>query len=88
MTEEDAGTYTQAEIVRLLKRLDGSVGDLRVDLQRLEGNYVTRAEWALWKDAHDRPKTNGWGIAGVVVSAVVGLGSLLTVAVVLIQNIR
>jgi ElaB/YqjD/DUF883 family membrane-anchored ribosome-binding protein len=85
---EDAGTYTQAEIVRLLKRLDGTVGELRTDLRRLESNYVTRAEWDMWKEANERPKANGWAIAGVVVSAVVGLGSLITLTIVLIQNIR
>jgi hypothetical protein len=85
---EDADSYTQPEIVRLLKRLDLSVTDLRGDLRRLEGNYVTRAEWALWKENHERPKTNGWAVAGVVVSGIVGLGSLLTLVVVLIQNIR
>jgi hypothetical protein len=85
---EDAGTYTQAEIVRLLKRLDGNVGELRTDLRRLESNYVTRAEWDMWKEANERPKANSWAIAGVVVSAVVGLGSLITLTIVLIQNIR
>jgi len=85
---DDAGTYTQAEIVRLLKRLDGNVSDLRKDLTRLEGNYVTRSEWELWKESNERPKANGWAIASVVISAVVGLGSILTLAVVLIQNIK
>lgn len=85
---DDAGTYTQPEIVRLLKRLDGNVGELRADLRRLENNYVTRAEWDLWKESNERPKTSGWAIASVVVSAVVGLGSLVTLAIVLIQNIN
>ena len=85
---DDAGTYSQPEIVRLLKRLDGNVGELRADLRRLENNYVTRSEWELWKEANERPKTNGWAIASVVISAIVGLGSILTLAVVLIQNIK
>lgn len=85
---EDAESYSQPEIVRLLKRLDTSITDLRGDMRRIEGNYVTRAEWSLWKESNERPKTNGWAIAGVIVSAVVGLGSLLTLTIVLIQNIK
>lgn len=85
---DDADSYTQAEIVRLLNAVSRDVSDLRGDLRRLEQNYVTRGEWTLWKDANERPKTSGWAIAGFVVAAVVGVGSLLSVAVVLIQNIR
>jgi len=85
---DDPNSYSQAEIVRLLQTVSRDVRDLRGDLGRLEGNYVTRAEWELWKEANERPKTNGWAVAGVIVSAIVGLGSLLAVAVVLIQNLK
>lgn len=102
MTTDDAGTYTQAEIVRLLKRLDSNVNSLSSDIRRLEANYVTRTEWALWKEANDRElaeikadvdgnqpqRTSGWSIASVIVSSLVGLGSILTLAIVLIQNVR
>lgn len=50
----DAESYTQAEIVRLLQSLDRSMTELRDDVKRLEQNYVTRAEWALWKEGNDR----------------------------------
>jgi hypothetical protein len=85
---DDAETYTQPEIVRLLKRLDGNIGDLREDVRRLEGSYVTRAEWELWKEANDRPKSSGWSVAGVVIAGIASAGSLITVAIVLIQNVR
>jgi len=54
---EDADSYTQAEIVRLLTRLDTSVTELKSDLRRLEQNYVTRAEWSLYKEAYERDST-------------------------------
>jgi hypothetical protein len=99
---EDADSYTQAEIVRLLNSLTANVSELRLDLKRLEANYVTRAEWSLWKEAHVREmnemrkdvegsqptRTSGWAIASVIVSSLVGLGSILTLAIVLIQNVR
>ena len=50
----EAESYTQAEIVRLLQSLDRSMTELREDVKRLEQNYVTRAEWALWKEGNDR----------------------------------
>jgi hypothetical protein len=51
---DDADSYTQAEIVRLLTRLDTSVTELKADLRRLEQNYVTRSEWGLYKEAYER----------------------------------
>lgn len=51
---DDAETYTQAEIVRLLKRLDTTVTTLSTDIKRQEANYVTRSELTLVKEAHDR----------------------------------
>lgn len=50
----DVESYTQAEIVRLLQSLDRSMSELRDDVKRLEQNYVTRAEWSLWKEGNDR----------------------------------
>lgn len=99
---EDAETYSQAEIVRLLQRLDKNVDTLSTDLKRLEVNYVTRAEWSMRTQYVDRElkalkdadrasapaKVSGWTIAAVVVSALVGVGSLLSVAVLLVQNLR
>ncbi len=100
---DDADTYTQAEIVRLLKRLDTTVTGLSTDIKRQESNYVTRAEWSLLKEATDREikqmkddldgvksstapvRVSGWMVAGFVVSAIVGAGSLIALVVTLIQ---
>lgn len=51
---DSADSYTQAEIVRLLQSLERSMGELRDDVKRLEQNYVTRAEWSLWKEGNNR----------------------------------
>lgn len=114
---EDAESYTQAEIVRLLTRLDTNINALSDDVKRLEQNYVTRAEWSLWKEGNDREmkqskerherdvlavqgslaeheaksapaKVSGWMIGGIIISAVVGLGSLLGIAITLITVIK
>lgn len=101
---EDSESYTQAEIVRLLVRLDASVSDLKADLRRLEANYVTRSEWSLYKEAYERNdklirgevadvrsatapvRVSGWMIAGFVVSAIVGAGSLIALVITLING--
>lgn len=114
---EDADSYSQAEIVRLLTRLDTNINALAEDVKRLEQNYVTRAEWSLWKESNDREmkqskerherdvaaiqaglaeheaksapvKLSGWSVAGIIIGAVVGLGSLLAVGVTLVTVIR
>ena len=93
---EDADSYTQAEIVRLLKRLDSSVDELKNDLRRAEQNYVTRAEYerdqavlrsevAEARAAATPVRVSGWMISGFAVSAIVGAGSLIALVVTLIQ---
>lgn len=39
--------YTQAEIVRTLKRIEDKV-------DTLSANYLPRSEWALWSETRDR----------------------------------
>ena len=99
---EDAESYSQAEIVRLLKRLDKNVDELGTDLKRLKANYVSRAEWDMRTQFVDRElrdvkasvaatqpvRVSGWVIAGFIVSALVGTGSLIGLSVVLIQNLK
>lgn len=88
MTPDDPNSYSQAEIVRLLQTVSRDVGNLREDIRAERGMYVSRAEWDLWKTSNERPKTSGWAVAGVIVSAIVGLGSLLSITIVLIQTVR
>lgn len=99
---EDTESYSQAEIVRLLKRLDKNVDELSSDLKRLEANYVTRAEWEMRTQFVDREirdlkaadsaakpvKVSGWVIAGFGMSSVVGLIGIAGFIVMLIQNIK
>ncbi len=99
---EDTESYSQAEIVRLLKRLDRNVDELSADLKRLEANYVTRAEWEMRTQFVDREirdlkaadaasapvKVSGWLIAGFAVSAIVGAGSLIGIIVMLVQSTK
>ena len=98
----DAESYSQAEIVRLLKRLDKNVDELGTDLKRLEANYVTRAEWEMRTQFVDREirdlkaadsaakpvKVSGWVIAGIGVSALAALISVAGFVILLIQNIK
>ena len=99
---DDTESYTQAEIVRLLKRLDKNVGELGTDLKRLEANYVTRAEWEMRTQFVDREirdlkaadtaakpvKVSGWVIAGFAVSGLAALVGVAGFVVLLIQNIK
>lgn len=103
---DSADTYTQAEIVRLLKGLDQSVSDLRAEVHALGATFVTRGEFEAWRTAYDREikamkddvaevkaaaapvKTSGWTIAAFALSAVVGLGSLLGLAITLFTVIK
>lgn len=98
---EDAESYSQAEIVRLLKRLDRNVDELGTDLKRLEANYVTRAEWEMRTQFVDREirdlkaadnaskpvKISGWQIVGIVIGGLVGIASMVSVGIVIIQAV-
>ena len=96
---EDADSYSQAEIVRLLKDLANDMHDLRGEVRALGATFVTRAELAAWQTSYDREvdelmdnakpvKVSGWTIAGFALSAVVGLGSLLGLAITLITVLK
>lgn len=91
---DDVDSYSQAEIVRLLKGLSQDMVGLRSEVHALGSTFVTRAELAAWQTAYDREmrdlkestkpvKVSGWTIAGFGLSAVVGLGSLLGLAITL-----
>ena len=96
---EDVDSYSQAEIVRLLKGLSNDMRDLRGEVYALGATFVTRAELAAWQTSYDRDvkelkdsakpvKVSGWTIAGFALSAVVGLGSLLGLAITLMTVIK
>jgi len=51
---EDPESYSQAEIVRLLKGLDRSVTELRGEVHQLGATFVTRAELDAWRTSYDR----------------------------------
>ena len=50
--------YSHPELVRLVKGLEKSFTDfrseLRADISRMEGAYVTRGEFTAWQTAYDR----------------------------------
>jgi len=88
--------YTMPEVVRLLKSLTADVKDLREDVHDLGAQFVTRAEFEAWRTAYDRElkelkattapvRTSPWTILGVAISGVVGLGSLVTLTIALIN---
>ncbi len=107
---EDAESYSQAEIVRLLEGLSKDMGDLRSEVHALGSTFVTRAELHAWQTSYDREirswqtsydreirdlkestkpvKVSGWTIAAFALSAVVGLGSLLGLAITLITVLK
>lgn len=96
---EDVDSYSQAEIVRLLEGLSNDMRDLRGEVYALGAKFVTRAELAAWQTSYDREveelkdsakpvKVSGWTIAAFVVSAIVGLGSLLGLAITLMTVIK
>lgn len=96
---EDVDSYTQAEIVRLLKGIQKDMGDLRSEVHAFGATFVTRAELSAWQTSYDREirdlkdntkpvKVSGWTIAGFALSAVVGLGSLLGLAITLITVLK
>lgn len=96
---DNPDSYSQAEIVRLLKALSADVGELRTEEGALGSTFVTRAELAAWQTAYDREvrdlkdstkpvKVSGWTIAAFALSAIVGLGSLLGLAITLITVLR
>ncbi|MDI6023628.1 hypothetical protein QBL02_08730 [Leucobacter sp. UT-8R-CII-1-4] len=96
---EDSESYSQAEIVRLLKGLSDDLRDLRGEVHALGTTFVTRAELAAWQTSYDREvkelkenakpvKVSGWTVAGFFVAALVGLGSLLGLAITLITVLK
>lgn len=103
---DDPDSYSQAEIVRLLKGIQQDMGDLRTEVHAFGGTFVTRAELTAWQTAYDREvkqlrteiaetkaatapvKTSPWTIAGFFVAAVVGIGSLLGLAITLITILK
>lgn len=96
---EGADSYSQAEIVRLLKGVSTDLRDLRGEVHALGSTFVTRAELAAWQTAYDREirdmkeaakpvKVSGWTIAAFGVAAIVGLGSLLGLAITLMTVLK
>ena len=103
---EYAESYSQAEIVRLLKSLSLNMGELRSEVHALGSMFVTRAELSAWQTAYDREqkqlhidlteskaaaapvKVSGWTIASFGVAAIVGLGSLLGIAITLMTVLK
>ena len=96
---DDPDSYSQAEIVRLLKGIQHDMGELRGEVHALGSTFVTRAELVAWQTAYDREmkelkerttpvKVSGWTVAGFALSAVVGLGSLLGLAITLITVLK
>lgn len=96
---DDPDSYSQAEIVRLLKGLSQNVSELRGEVSALGATFVTRAELNAWQTAYDREirdlkdnakpvKVSGWIIAGFALSAVIGVGSILSAAVTMITVIK
>lgn len=96
---EDPESYSQAEIVRLLKALSTDVGVLRAEVHALGSTFVTRAELNAWQTAYDREirdlkestkpvKVSGWIIAGFALSALLGVGSMLGTAITMITVIK
>lgn len=101
-------SYSQAELVRLVRAVQHSVDtlreELRDDIRRQEAQYVSHSEWETWRVGHDREtksiredvaeaksaaapiRVSPWIVAGFAVSAVVGAGSLITLAVTLIRS--
>lgn len=95
----DADSYSQAEIVRLLTSLSSNMDGLRAEVHALGSTFVTRAELTAWQTSYDREikelkeatrptKTSGWTIAAFAVAALVGLGSLLGLAITLITVLK
>ena len=102
----DAESYSQAEIVRLLKALSSDMGGLRAEVHALGSTFVTRAELNAWQTSYDREvkqirtevaeskaaaapvRVSGWTIAGFGLSALVGLGSLLGLAITLMTVLK
>lgn len=95
----DADSYSQAEIVRLLNSLSTNMDGLRAEVHALGSTFVTRAELTAWQTSYDREikdlkdstkpvKVSGWTIAGFALSAVVGLGSLLGLAITLMTVLK
>ncbi|WP_141916383.1 hypothetical protein [Klugiella xanthotipulae] len=46
----DPKSYSLAEVVRLMARMENNLIEIKSDIQRLEANYVTRAEWELFRE--------------------------------------
>lgn len=88
-TESTTGTVSE-KLIRLEGKLDAYAA----------GQNATLIEHGRRLDGHDRaiedlriadvpekpaPPTSGWQIAGVLISALIGLGSLLTLLILLMQ---
>lgn len=90
---------TIGEVGRFLQRLDEGQKALIDEIKGLGKQFVARTEWDQFKTYVDekftdlaaktapRAPTSGWVIAGVVISALVGIGSLLGVLITLIRII-
>lgn len=68
---------TIAEHERRITEHDSEIRELRVTA----ATHVTRDELADQR----APRSSGWVVAGVIISAVVGIGSMITVLVLLMQ---
>ena len=99
MGMEDADSYSLPEVVRLLNGLTGDVRALSTEVHALGGTFVTRGEFEAWRTAYDRElkdaksasapvRVSPWTIAAVIISALVGIGSITTVAITLINVVR
>lgn len=103
MTADYSIAEVVRSLEKLEATMKSGFDEVKQDIQRLEDNYVTRSEFDLYKESNDRelktmkgtldkateapPKTPGWQVAGVIISAAVGSGSLLGVAILLIQSL-
>jgi hypothetical protein len=70
-----SGDYTQAEIVRTLKRIEEGQSSLAAKVDGLTAGFVPRSEWQIWADARDREirdlkaaKAPWWTWAAVLIS--------------------
>ena len=65
--------YSHPELVRLVKGLEKSFTDfrteLRADISRMEGAYVTRVEFTAWQTAYDREQKATRELIGKVESS-------------------
>lgn len=50
----ETGGWTIPEVVRLMRRIEGTLGKLEARLDHMSADFVSRNEWNLRAQAHDR----------------------------------